>query len=110
METVRWGIVGCGNVTEVKSGPALQKARGSGMKVGLLRPVSLWPFCTGALSALANEKRVKAFLTVEMNLGQMLEDVRLAVEGRKPIHFYGRTGGTLPDEDELFGKIAEVYS
>jgi 2-oxoglutarate ferredoxin oxidoreductase subunit alpha len=88
----------------------VQKARGLGMKVGLLRPVTLWPFCADAVNTLAAEKRVKAFLTVEMNLGQMLEDVRLAVEGRKEIFFYGRTGGTVPDEDELFGKIAEVFS
>lgn len=86
----------------------VQKARGLGMKVGLLRPVTLWPFCADTVGALAGEKRVKAFLTVEMNLGQMLEDVRLAVEGRKDIFFYGRTGGSVPDEDELFGKIAEV--
>ena len=80
------------------------------MKVGLLRPVTLWPFCADAVGELAEERRVKAFLTVEMNLGQMLEDVRLAVEGRKEIFFYGRTGGAVPDEDELFGKIAEACS
>jgi 2-oxoglutarate ferredoxin oxidoreductase subunit alpha len=88
---------------------SIEKSREEGMKVGLVRPITLWPFPVQVLSELAQKKRVKGFLDVEMNFGQMIEDVRLAVNGRKNVSFYGRTGGMLPDEDELFQKIVEVY-
>jgi 2-oxoglutarate ferredoxin oxidoreductase subunit alpha len=88
---------------------AIHTARQKGMKVGLLRPVTLWPFPTTAVEELAKNPRVKAFIDVEMNFGQMIEDVKLAVSGRKEVRFYGRTAGMLPDEDELLAKIAEVY-
>jgi 2-oxoglutarate ferredoxin oxidoreductase subunit alpha len=86
----------------------LLRARNEGLKVGLIRPIVLWPFPTAIISSLAEESRVKAFVDVEMNLGQMVEDVRLAVNGRKPVTFYGRTAGMIPDEDELFERILEV--
>jgi 2-oxoglutarate ferredoxin oxidoreductase subunit alpha len=60
------------------------------------------------LSRLAEKKELKAFIDVEMNLGQMIEDVRLSVNGKKEVVFYGRTGGMVPDEDELLAKIVEV--
>ncbi|MFZ5633250.1 MAG: 3-methyl-2-oxobutanoate dehydrogenase subunit VorB [Bacillota bacterium] len=68
--------------------------RAEGKPVGLLRPITLWPFPADRISALAD--RAKHFLTVEMSMGQMVEDVRLAVNGRKPVYFYGRVGGMLP--------------
>jgi 2-oxoglutarate ferredoxin oxidoreductase subunit alpha len=83
-------------------------ARNRGIKVGLLRPITLWPFPEDIISELATMDRVKCFLDVEMNLGQMVEDVRLAVNGKKEVFFYGRTAGMLPDEDELLQKIREV--
>lgn len=70
-----------------------QKARAEGFKVGVLRPKTLWPFPTEPLAALA--ERVKGFLVVEQSAGQMVEDVRLAVNGRVPVKFYGRAGGVL---------------
>ncbi|MBW2731511.1 MAG: 3-methyl-2-oxobutanoate dehydrogenase subunit VorB [Deltaproteobacteria bacterium] len=79
--------------------------RDNGMKVGLLRPQTLWPYPTAAISELADESRVKLFMSVEMSAGQMVEDVRLAVEGRKPVHFYGRTGGIIPTPEEIINAI-----
>ena len=84
------------------------QARKKGIKVGLLRPIALWPFPEDYISELASRDNVKAIIDVEMNLGQMIEDVRLAVNGRKEVFFYGRTAGMLPEEEELMKKIVEV--
>jgi len=89
---------------------SIQKARKEGLKVGLIRPVTLWPFPEKIIQEFSASPRVEAFLVVEMNFGQMLQDVRLAVNGKKEVYFYGRTGGMLPDENELFEKIEEVIS
>ncbi len=67
-----------------------------GIKAGLIRPITLWPYPSKEISAAAEQASVKMFLSVEMSMGQMVEDVRLAVNGRKPVHFYGRTGGMFP--------------
>ncbi len=78
---------------------AVREARGKGMKVDLLRPQTLWPFPTGAVRKAA--KRAGRVLVVEMSLGQMVEDVRLAVEGAVPVEFFGRPGGALPTPGEI---------
>ncbi len=78
---------------------AVNAAREQGIKAGLVRPITLWPFPTRAIEAVV--PTAKAFLDVEMNMGQMLEDVRLAVAGRVPVEFYGRTGGVIPPPDEV---------
>lgn len=88
---------------------AIEIARARGMKVGMIRPITLWPFPRDVISQIAESKRVKAFIDVEMNLGQMIEDVKLSVKCKKDVHFYGRTGGMVPDEGELLKKILEVY-
>lgn len=67
-----------------------------GIKAGLVRPITLWPYPYQAISDAADQAGVKMFLSVEMSMGQMVEDVRLAVNGKKPVHFYGRTGGMFP--------------
>ena len=85
---------------------AINKARANGVKVGLFRPISLWPFPSEPLAALA--KTAKAFVVFEMSAGQMVEDVRLAVNGAKPVSFHGRTGGMLPTPKELYEKIISV--
>jgi 2-oxoglutarate ferredoxin oxidoreductase subunit alpha len=77
----------------------VEMARAEGIKAGLLRPITLYPFPTEAISNYAN--KTKAMLTVEMNAGQMVDDVRLAVNGRVPVEFYGRTGGIVPSPDEV---------
>jgi 2-oxoglutarate ferredoxin oxidoreductase subunit alpha len=82
---------------------AMRKLRAAGMKVGLIRPITLWPFPDMAIAEAA--KHVKAFLTVEMSMGQMVEDVRLAVNGTKPVHFFGRTGGMVPSVREVMDQL-----
>jgi 2-oxoglutarate ferredoxin oxidoreductase subunit alpha len=84
----------------------MREARGQGIKVGLFRPISLWPFPWPRLRELAAGKR--AILVTEMNAGQMLEDVRLAVEGRCPVEFYGRMGGVMPLPDEILEALHGV--
>ena len=78
---------------------ACQIAREKGIKLGLLRPITLWPFPTKAIAEYAN--KVKAMLTVELNAGQMVEDVRLAVNGKVPVEHYGRLGGIVYTPDEI---------
>lgn len=85
---------------------AINKARATGIKVGMLRPISLWPFPSQPIAALADQ--AKAFVVFEMSAGQMVEDVRLAVNGKRPVFFHGRTGGMLPTPKELFDKIVSV--
>ena len=82
---------------------AVNRAREEGIKVGIIRPRTLWPFPVKAF-----EKVPKAILCVEMSRGQMVEDVRLAVNGRCPVEFYGRCGGILPDEDEILDSIRRL--
>jgi 2-oxoglutarate ferredoxin oxidoreductase subunit alpha len=84
----------------------VREARAKGMKVGLLRPVSLWPFPSARLAGLAQQ--VRGMLVVEMNAGQMLEDVRLAVEGRCPVRFYGRMGGVIPLPDDIMPELEKL--
>jgi 2-oxoglutarate/2-oxoacid ferredoxin oxidoreductase subunit alpha len=85
---------------------AMKQARAEGIKVGLLRPVTLWPFPSQRMAELAEQ--VHTILTVEMSAGQMIEDVRLAVEGRCPVQFYGRMGGIVPLPDEVLKVIREM--
>lgn len=84
----------------------IKMAEKEGIKVGLIRPITLWPFPTKAFEKYADT--AKAFLTVEMSTGQMVEDVRLSVNGKKPVHFYGRMGGMIPSQQEILGKIKEI--
>jgi 2-oxoglutarate ferredoxin oxidoreductase subunit alpha len=85
---------------------AVREAREGGLKVGLLRPVSLWPFPGARLVELTEQ--VHGMLVVEMNAGQMVEDVRLAVEGRCPVRFYGRMGGVVPLPDDVLAVLRDV--
>ena len=81
-------------------------AREQGIKAGLLRPITLWPYPNKAFEKLKDT--AKAFISVEMSMGQMVDDVRLAVECRKPVYFTGRTGGKIPNPNEVLKKITEV--
>lgn len=98
-------IVGFGTAGRV-SLSAVREARAQGIKVGLLRPVTVSPFPFDALDLLTGQAR--AFLVVEMNAGQMLDDVRLGVRGRTPVEFYGRPGGVVPLPDEVLREIQRV--
>lgn len=86
---------------------ALRQARAEGMRVGLFRPISLYPFPGKRLREIA--ERADQFLVVEMNGGQMVGDVRLSVEGTAPVDFYGRMGGMVPFPDEVFEEIRKLY-
>ena len=85
---------------------AITEARAKGVKAGLLRPITLWPFPKKRLGELAD--RAKAFLSVEMSMGQMVDDVRLAVNGKKPVSFFGRTGGIIPSVEEVAAEITKL--
>jgi 2-oxoglutarate ferredoxin oxidoreductase subunit alpha len=87
---------------------AVKSACEAGLKVGLLRPISLYPYPYERVKALADQ--VESILVVEMNSGQMLEDVRLAVEGRVPVHFHGRLGGMVPLPDEVLEEIRKMFA
>jgi len=87
---------------------ALARLRGEGMRVGLLRPITLWPFPTTWLRAQA--PRVQHFMAVELSCGQMVEDVRLAVGDAVPVAFYGRSGGGIMTVDELCAAARRVFT
>ncbi len=87
---------------------AVDLARAEGLKVGLLRPITLFPFPYKEIESFVPQ--VKGVLTIEMSAGQMVEDVRLAVNGKVPVGFYGRMGGMIPQPDEILEKIKELYS
>ena len=85
---------------------AIMAAREKGIKVGMIRPITLWPFPKDALKKAAG--KVKSFLSVELNMGQMVDDVKLAIDCQKPVYFYGRTGGVIMTPDEVLNKIEEI--
>lgn len=95
-------IVAFGTAARVAQS-AIKEARAMGIRVGLFRPVSLWPFPSERLASLA--KHVPCFLAVEMNAGQMVEDVQLAVGRKVDVKFYGRLGGFVPMPDEILNQI-----
>jgi len=97
-------VVGFGIVSRVLRS-AVDEARKQGIKVGLFRPISLWPFPSKELAKAA--ARMEKVLVVELSNGQMVEDVRLALEGKKTVEFYGRVGGNVPSVEELREKIEE---
>jgi 2-oxoglutarate ferredoxin oxidoreductase subunit alpha len=86
---------------------AMAKAKEMGLKVGIIRPITLWPFPFEAFNKALNGKD-KKFLCVEMSTGQMVEDVKLAVGDKAPVHFFGRTGGIVPTPKEILNKIIEL--
>lgn len=98
-------VVAYGTVARIARS-AVDAAREKGIKAGLFRPITLWPYPYDALGRLAEV--AKNFLTVEMNCGQMVEDVRLAVNGRRPVYFYGRSGGMVPTPEEVLAEIEKL--
>ncbi|MCP4454684.1 MAG: 3-methyl-2-oxobutanoate dehydrogenase subunit beta, partial [Planctomycetes bacterium] len=85
---------------------AVDRARKQGLAVGMLRPITLWPFPSQTISTLAREGR--SFLTVEMSCGQMLDDVNLAVAGKTSVGFHGRSGGSIPSVDDILSQITTM--
>ncbi len=105
MEDAEMAIIGFGTAGRI-SLSAVRAARAQGIKVGLFRPISLSPYPYRQVEALS--QKVKKLLVVEMNSGQMLEDVQKAVKGRIPIAFYGRMGGITPFPDEIISEIQQL--
>lgn len=105
MEDADYVVVAYGASARV-SRSAVNAAREKGIKAGLIRPITLWPFPQDAIKRAT--QHVKGFLTVEMSMGQMVDDVRLAVNGVKPVEFYGRTGGVIPTPAEVLGAIENL--
>lgn len=97
-------IVAFGAMARI-SQKAIEIARKEGIKVGLIRPITLWPFPTKIISDYANT--MKGFLSVELNAGQMVEDIRLAVNGRVKVEHFGRLGGIVPSPEEIVNAIKE---
>jgi 2-oxoglutarate ferredoxin oxidoreductase subunit alpha len=95
-------IVAYGSIARIAKS-VMEKARSKGIKVGVFRPISLWPFPYAALGALS--ERIKKFLVVEMSAGQMVEDVRLGVNGKAEVAFYGRMGGGIPTQGEVLARL-----
>jgi pyruvate/2-oxoacid:ferredoxin oxidoreductase alpha subunit len=87
---------------------AIDQAREAGLKVGLLRPITIWPFPSQAVAEAA--QKAKQILVVELSTGQMVEDVQLAVLGRCPVHFYGRCGGMVPSSKEILAECERILA
>jgi pyruvate/2-oxoacid:ferredoxin oxidoreductase alpha subunit len=98
-------LVGYGIIGRILKS-AVNLARAEGIRAGLLRPITLYPFPTEQLRSLA--QTASAFIAVELSTGQMVEDVRLAVEGRRPVEYYGRVGGVVPPAEEILHVIRNI--
>ena len=95
-------LIGYGIVSRILQS-VVEEARAEGIKAGLLRPISLFPFPKKEINKLAD--KAKLFLVCEMSNGQMVDDVRLAINGKKPVKFYGRMGGVVPTTTEILNKL-----
>lgn len=105
LDDAEYAIVAFGSAARI-SQKAMETARKQGTKVGLFRPITLWPFPEQQISELS--RRVKGILVVEINAGQMIFDVRLATEGRIPVAHYGRLGGIVPDPDKIVEALKQI--
>ncbi|MBN2259647.1 MAG: 3-methyl-2-oxobutanoate dehydrogenase subunit VorB [Clostridiales bacterium] len=85
---------------------AIETLKEEGINVGLIRPITLWPFPEKAFEVLP--ETAKAFISVEMSMGQMIDDVKIVSNGRLPVDFYGRSGGMIPTPEGIIGKIREM--
>ena len=102
MEDAEICVVAFGIASRVAKN-AIAAARAEGIKVGLIRPITLWPFPTEALSKAA--QKVKGFISVELNMGQMIEDIRLATSCQRPVSLCSRCGGMIPSPDQVLESI-----
>ena len=105
MDDAEYCVVAFGIAARVAKN-AVVAARKNGVKVGMIRPITLWPFPKAPLAEAA--KTVKAFISVELSMGQMIEDIRLATECKKPVYLCNRVGGMIPSPEEVLAKIEEV--
>lgn len=107
LDDAEYVVVGYGTAGRIAL-TAVRAAREKGLKIGLLRPITVSPYPVDVINELAD--KAKSFLVVEMNNGQMLDDVSAIVAKRAPIHFYGRMGGVVPYPDEISAAIEEMVN
>ena len=105
MEDAEYCVVAFGIASRVSQN-AVDAARAKGIKVGMIRPITLWPFPEKVLKAAAEQ--CKSFLTVELNMGQMIKDVKLAIDCKKPVDLCYRTGGMIPSPEEVLAAIEKM--
>ena len=105
MEDAEICVVAFGIASRVAKN-AVVTARSEGIKVGLIRPITLWPFPKNAIASAAD--KVKAFISVELNMGQMIEDIRLYSQCKKPVTLCNRTGGMIPSPDQVLESIRKI--
>ena len=105
MEDADYVIVAFGSAARIAE-KSIENAREQGIKVGLFRPITLWPFPEKELHELAKTK--KGILVVEINAGQMVQDVRLAVNGQAPVEHFGRLGGIVPEPEEIVEALKKL--
>jgi len=106
-EDAEFVITAFGTVARVAK-TVVDQMRAEGVKVGLFRPISVWPFPYDALRETVMQESVKGVLDVEVNEGQMLEDVKLAIEGGKPVKFFGHLGSQFPTTAEIRDEILKM--
>lgn len=106
LDDAEYMIVSFGSAARIAE-KAIEMAREEGMKVGLFRPITLWPFPEKELAAMAEGK--KGILVVEINAGQMIEDVRLTINGGKRVEHFGRLGGVVPEPVEIINALKEKF-
>jgi len=106
-EDAEYMLVAFGSSARICEG-TLEKARSKGIRMGLLRPITLFPFPEKAIQEMLSQ--LKGIMSVELNAGQMVEDVRLAVNGAVPVEFYGRMGGSLFSPEEVFEAFAKKFN
>ena len=87
---------------------AVDEMKAEGINVGLIRPITVWPFPAEAIARAASDPNVKAVLTVEMSAGQLVEDVRLAVNGTKPVELIGHAGSQVPTPEEIKAVVTRL--
>lgn len=106
-DDAEWFLVAYGTIARICTA-VVDKLRKEGLKIGLIRPITLWPFPVEAFNQVADQ--AKGFLCVEMSTGQLVEDVKLAVEGRAPVYFYGRTGGAVPMPKNIEKRVLQMIA
>ena len=107
LEDAKIIVVAYGTMARIAKS-VVNKLREQGKKIGLIRPVTLWPFPKKIFQRLAVSDKLLVFLVIEMSYGQMLEDVQLAVNGKAPVEFLGRSGGGVPTEEEIIKKLQAI--
>ena len=106
LEDAEMVVIAYGTAARIARG-AIKRLRQENLKIGMIRPITVWPFPAAVIQETA--KQVSDFFVFEMSTGQLVEDVRLALEGKAHIHFYGRPGGVIPTPIELFRLISRHY-